>query len=78
MTTSMKKTLQCECGLEGRAENDDGLAAEIQRHAVEPHGMAISAEQALLLAVRGQLVETAWSRRVAAAKPPTKPREILN
>ena len=35
MTTSMEKTLQCECGLEARAENDDGLAAEIQRHAVE-------------------------------------------
>lgn len=65
MTTSMEKTLHCECGFEARAENDDGLAAETQRHAVEAQGMALSAEQALLLAVRGQLVETAWSRRVA-------------
>ena len=73
----MEKTPQCECGFEAHAESDDGLAAEIQRHAVEAQGMALSAEQALLLAVRGQLSK----RRGlvgSRAKPPTKPREIPN
>jgi hypothetical protein len=38
------------------------LIAQVQRHAVEAHGMALSPEQALLLAFRAQLGETAWSR----------------
>ena len=78
MTTSMEKTLQRECGLEARAENDDGLAAEIQRHAVEAHGMALSAEQALLL---GGSWPACRNGVVSPGRGPnrqTKPREIPN
>lgn len=57
--------LQCDCAFVARAEDDDDLVVQVQRHTVEAHEMALSAEQALLLAVRAQLGETAWSRRVA-------------
>ncbi len=62
----MERVLQCDCGFEARAEDEGDLVAQIQRHAVEAHGMALSSEQALLLAFRAQLGETAWSRRLAS------------
>lgn len=62
----MERVLQCDCGFEARAEDEADLLAQIQRHAVEAHGMALSSEQALLLAFRAQLGETTWSRRVAS------------
>jgi hypothetical protein len=49
------KSLQCDCGFTARAEDEDGLVAEIQRHAHEAHGMALSHDDALLLAFRAQL-----------------------
>jgi hypothetical protein len=49
------KVLQCDCGFEARATDEDGLAAEIQRHAREAHGMALSREEALLLAFSAEL-----------------------
>jgi hypothetical protein len=58
----VERVLQCDCGFEARAENEGDLIAQVQRHAVEAHGMALSPEQALLLAFRAQLGETAWSR----------------
>ncbi len=61
----MEKTLQCDCGFVARAEDEDDLVVQVQRHAVEAHGMALSAEQALLMAFRAQMGEPAWSRRVA-------------
>jgi hypothetical protein len=47
--------LQCDCGFEVRAEDEGELIAQVQRHAVEAHGMALTTEQALLLAFRAQL-----------------------
>ena len=41
--------LHCECGFEARAADEDGLVANVQRHAREAHGMALSREEALLL-----------------------------
>jgi hypothetical protein len=38
----MEKTLTCNCGHEARAGDDDALAAEVQRHAWQAHGMALS------------------------------------
>lgn len=55
--------LQCDCGFEACAEDEAELIAQVQRHAVEAHGMALSPEQALVLAFRAQLGETAWPRR---------------
>ena len=63
----MEKTLHCNCGFEARAQNEDGLVAEVQRHAREAHGMALSREEALLLAFRAELDEQG---------PPTLPLEI--
>ena len=50
----MEKTLTCNCGHEARAGDDDALAAEVQRHAWQAHGMALSHQEALLLVLRGE------------------------
>jgi predicted small metal-binding protein len=42
--------LQCDCGFEASAEDEDGLVVEIQRHARDEHGMALSLREALRLA----------------------------
>ena len=47
--------LQCDCGFQARATDSDGLVAEVQRHAREGHGMALSREEALLLAFSAEL-----------------------
>jgi len=49
--------LHCHCGFEARAAGEAGLVAEVQRHAWEAHGMALSHDEALLLAFRAQLDE---------------------
>ena len=46
----MEKTLQCECGFVARGESENDLAARIRRHALDVHRMALSDEEALLLA----------------------------
>jgi hypothetical protein len=51
--------LHCDCGFEARAVDEDGLVAEIRRHAREAHGMAISHDEAVLLAFRAELNEAA-------------------
>ena len=51
--------LHCNCGFEARAQNEDGLVAEVQRHAREAHGMSLSQDEALLLAFRAELDEQA-------------------
>ncbi|MGZ4355517.1 MAG: DUF1059 domain-containing protein [Gaiellaceae bacterium] len=51
----MDKVLQCECGFEARAADQLELAAEIQRHAHEAHGMTLSSDEALLLTFRADL-----------------------
>ncbi len=50
----MEKTLTCDCGYEARAGDDEALAAEVQRHASQAHGMALSHREALLLVCRGE------------------------
>ena len=49
--------LHCHCGFEARAADEAGLVAEVQGHAWEAHGMALSHDEALLLAFRAQLDE---------------------
>jgi hypothetical protein len=56
------KTLTCDCGFEACAGDDDLLAAAVQRHAWQAHGMALSDQEALLLVFRGEL-----------SRPPTTP-----
>jgi hypothetical protein len=55
----MEKVLRCDCGFEAHAQDEDGLVAEVQRHAWEAHGMALTLDQALLLAFRAELNEKA-------------------
>jgi len=59
--------LQCDCGFKACAEHEDELVAEVQRHAWEAHGMALSRDEALLLAFRVQL-----------GAPPTISRQTAN
>lgn len=47
--------LQCECGFLARADDEDGLVDVVRRHAHEAHGMALSRDDALLLAFRAEL-----------------------
>jgi hypothetical protein len=51
----VEQVLHCECGFEARAEDEDGLVAEVRRHALDAHGMALSQLEALLLAFRAGL-----------------------
>ena len=52
----MRKTvLHCDCGFEASAADEEGLVAEVQRHAWEAHGMALSDEDALVVAFRAEL-----------------------
>ena len=50
--------LQCECGFEASAEDEDGLVVEIRRHAREEHGMTLSLGHALELASRAVPVDS--------------------
>jgi hypothetical protein len=53
------KVLHCDCGFEARALDEEGLVAEVQGHAREAHGMALSHDEALLLAFRAELAQGA-------------------
>jgi hypothetical protein len=49
------KVLHCDCGFEARAADEEELVAEVQRHAQEAHGMALSHDEALLLSFQAEL-----------------------
>lgn len=51
----MDKVVHCDCGFEARSADEDGLVAEVRRHAWEAHRMALSYDEALLLAFRAEL-----------------------
>ena len=58
----MDKVIHCHCGFKARAEDEDGLVAQVRQHASDAHGMALSHDEALLLAFRAELDATAPSR----------------
>lgn len=47
----MAKVITCDCGFLVRGDTDDELVEGAQQHAREVHGMELTAEQALSLAV---------------------------
>jgi predicted small metal-binding protein len=47
----MTKILNCDCGRVVRGDLDDELVAAAQEHAREAHGMELTREQVLSLAV---------------------------
>jgi predicted small metal-binding protein len=49
----MTKVLNCDCGRVVRGDTDDELVAAAQEHAREAHGMELTREQVLALAVPG-------------------------
>lgn len=61
--------LHCDCGFQARADDEEGLVAEVRRHAWDCHGMALSHDEALLVAFRALL---------DAQAPPAGPRETTN
>ncbi len=63
----IEAVITCECGFEARAADEEGLVAEVRRHAAETHGMSLSHEEALLLVFRAEL-----------AAQPTAPRETTD
>ena len=61
--------LHCDCGFEARAANEDEFIANVRRHAWEAHGMALSHDEALLLAFRAELDGNASSRTLVREAP---------
>jgi Protein of unknown function (DUF1059) len=49
--------IHCDCGFEARAADEEGLVAKVRRHALEAHGMALSRDEALVLAFRAELAD---------------------
>jgi hypothetical protein len=58
----MQKVLHCDCGFEARGEDEDELVGEVQRHALDAHGMALTRAQVLALAARADPDESAPGR----------------
>jgi len=68
----VEKLLRCDCGFEARADDEEGLVAEVRRHARGAHGMSLSHDEALLLAFRAELDETA---PLTSSGKPTSPQQ---
>ncbi len=64
----MNKLLRCDCGFEVHAGDDAELVAQVQRHALEAHGMPFSPEEVLQLAFRAQSDEATWRRRLGGER----------
>ena len=45
----MSEMLRCECGVQARADDEDGLVTEVRRHAWQAHRMPPSPADALQL-----------------------------
>ena len=62
--------LECECGFEASAEDEEGLVAEIRRHAREEHGMSLSLGEARLMASRAVALHASGGapRRIAGKR----------
>jgi predicted small metal-binding protein len=66
--------LTCECGYQARGDAEDALIAAIQRHAWEAHAMALTHDDALLLAIRGELHQIHGT--TAKSEPRPTPRDL--
>jgi hypothetical protein len=53
------KVIHCDCGFEARAADEEGLVAEVRRHAWAEHGMALSHDEAVVLAFHAELNDDA-------------------
>ena len=60
----MQNVLHCECGFEAHADEEAELVAQVQRHALEVHGMQLSLEEVLQLAFRAELNQVTSQQRL--------------
>ena len=49
------RVITCECGFDARAADEQGLVAEVRRHAAEAHCMQLSHDEALLVLFHAEL-----------------------
>ena len=59
---SVEKVLRCDCGFEARAQHDDELVADVQRHAWEAHAMVLAPDDARSLALRADGLQRGLAR----------------
>ena len=71
----MDRVLHCHCGFEVRGYDEDALVAEVRRHACEAHGMALSFEDALLVAFHAELSHPDGDADALRSDPDPRPRE---
>jgi hypothetical protein len=71
----VERVLNCHCGFEARGEDEEALVSDVRRHARETHGMALSPDEALLLAFRAELGTTAPLTLSREAKRRSEERE---
>jgi hypothetical protein len=64
----MKRLLRCDCGFEARADDEGELIAEVQRHALDAHGMKLTPEEVRRLALQ------ATTGTTTGQPPPAKPK----
>jgi hypothetical protein len=68
----VERVLTCECGFDARAADEEGLVAEVRRHAAEAHCMPLSYDEALLLVFHAELAGAATA---IPARPQTAETE---
>jgi predicted small metal-binding protein len=61
--------ITCECGFEARAADEEGLVAEVRRHAAEAHCMPLSHEEALVLVFHAELAAQPTTARETTDPP---------
>jgi hypothetical protein len=63
------RVITCECGFDARAADEEGLIAEVRRHAAEAHCMPLSHEEALLLVFHAELAAQPTTPRATTHHP---------
>ena len=59
--------ITCECGFEACAADEEGLVAQVRRHAADAHCMPLSHEEAVLLVFRAELAAQPTTAREEAS-----------
>lgn len=68
----MDKVILCHCGFEARAKHEEELIPQVQRHASDAHGMALSHDEALLLVFRAELAAATTTPRAMTTRTDTE------
>jgi hypothetical protein len=69
----VERAIRCECGFDARATDEEGLVAEVRRHAAEAHCMPLSHDEAVLLVFHAELAEQPTTTRTT--KDPSEKEE---